>query len=208
LSFGPDIRVADHSCECCRIALAAAPGGGVAALWRHVFEPNERDHAFARWAASGVSQHTAVPVRATLDRWALDACPHHGPGLAAASDGGWHAVWFGIRQGQAAVRYGRLDASGQPSAQMPVRALPDPQAEHADVAALGDRVVVVWKSFDGQRFVLRAWASRDGGRQFELRDLATTTLHNDQPRLLTHGGRFWVVWRDVQQTRVEAIDVP
>lgn len=208
LSFGPDIRVADHSCECCRIALAAAPGGGVAALWRHVFAPNERDHAFARWAASGVSTHTAVPVRATLDRWALDACPHHGPGLAAASDGGWHAVWFGIRQGQAAVRYGRLDASGQPSPRTPVRALPDPQAEHADVAALGDRVVVVWKSFDGQRFVLRAWASRDGGRQFELRDLATTTQLNDQPRLLTHGGRFWVVWRDVQQTRVEAIDVP
>jgi len=117
-------------------------------------------------------------------------------------------VWFGIRQGQAAVRYGRLDASGQPSVYMPVRPLPDPQAEHADVAALGDRVVVVWKSFDGQRFVLRAWTSRDGGRQFELRDLATTTQLSDQPRLLTHGGRFWVVWRDVQQTRVETIDVP
>jgi hypothetical protein len=27
-SFGPDINVADHACECCRIALSPLPGGG------------------------------------------------------------------------------------------------------------------------------------------------------------------------------------
>lgn len=42
-----DFKLADTSCECCRIALSVDARGRVAALWRHVFPPNERDHAFA-----------------------------------------------------------------------------------------------------------------------------------------------------------------
>ncbi|MDZ4251017.1 MAG: hypothetical protein U1A72_00390, partial [Sulfuritalea sp.] len=108
-TFGPDIKLAEHSCECCRIALAPTPQGGLAALWRHVFEPNLRDHAFAILGAE-----SKEPVRASFDDWRLDACPHHGPGLAAAQAGGYHAVWFGEKAGRAAVRYGRLDADGRP----------------------------------------------------------------------------------------------
>ena len=70
LTFGPDIRVADHSCECCRIALAPAPGGAMAALWRHVFDPNERDHAATRiprrWCGPRTSVGLWTPVR-TMD---------------------------------------------------------------------------------------------------------------------------------------------
>lgn len=205
LTFGPDTRVADHSCECCRIALAPAPGGGMAAMWRHVFDPNERDHAFAAWSSRSKA-HSPV-IRATNERWALDACPHHGPGLSPASDGTWHAVAYGIQQGQSAVRYSRLDAQGRPIAQS-VRALPDADAEHADVWALGGQVVIVWRRFDGQRFWLRAWVSSDGGRTFALRDIAQTALANDQPRLIAHQGRAWVVWRDVERTRVEEVVKP
>ena len=46
-TFGPDIKLADHSCECCRIALANGPDGNLRAMWRHVFESNVRDHGFA-----------------------------------------------------------------------------------------------------------------------------------------------------------------
>jgi hypothetical protein len=38
-SFAPEVRVADYSCECCRIALAADRDGAPIALWRHVFAP-------------------------------------------------------------------------------------------------------------------------------------------------------------------------
>ncbi|WP_374674380.1 hypothetical protein [Ideonella sp.] len=208
--FGPDTRVADHSCECCRIALSPAPGGGMAALWRHVFAPNERDHAFARWSASPDAPATPSvdPVRATEDGWRLDACPHHGPGLSPAAGGGWHAVWFGVRgldaQAQAAVRVGRLDGQGRPAG--PVQVLPDPAAEHADIASAGEQVVVVWRSFDGDRTRLRAWVSTDGGRQFRLREIDATPLDNDHPRLLVRGGRFLVFWRTRQGAVVH--DVP
>jgi hypothetical protein len=185
-SFGPDLKVAEHSCECCRIALAPAPDGHLAALWRHVFD-GERDHAFQLLGAS------SEPVRASQDGWKLDVCPHHGPGLTPAAPGGYHAVWFGERAGQAGVRYGRLDTSGRP--QGVVQLLPDAAAEHADVISQGTRVAVVWRSFDGERFHLRAWLSQDNGASFSLRELASTTLDNDHPRLAGAGGHMVAVWR-------------
>jgi len=205
-TFGPDTKLADHSCECCRIALTQGPDGHLRALWRHVFEPNVRDHGFAKLDDG---QGAATVVRATEDDWHIDACPHHGPGLALAADGGYHAVWFGIRQegGQAApgVRYGRLQADGSPLAAS-VRRLPDERAEHADVAASGQRVAVVWRSTDGMATTLKAWLSSDGGQHFHTRTLAKAQGDNDHPRLAQQGERLVVVWRTEQEVQVH--DIP
>jgi hypothetical protein len=199
-TFGPDIKLADHSCECCRIALAPTPDGGMAALWRHVFAPNERDHAFA---ILGQSPPGAEPVRATFDHWAIDACPHHGPGLAAAAGGGYHAVWFGERAGKARVRCARLDAAGSPQGDVIV--LPDERAEHADVASAGDKLAIVWRSFDGQATAWRAWLSSDGGQHFSLEDLGLASEDNDHPLLARQGQRIVALWRTTQGVRVETL---
>ncbi len=210
-TFGPDLKLADHSCECCRIALAPTPSGGLAALWRHVFEPNERDHAFATFGGGALSQGStaegqvpaSVPSRATVDRWALDACPHHGPGLTPAAAGGYHAVWFGVRAGVPAVRYGRLDARGAPAGE--VQALPDLSAEHADISSAGRNVAIVWRSFDGEATRLRAWVSDDDGRSFRLRELARSADDNDHPRLVRRGDEAFAVWRTAKEVRVERV---
>ncbi len=201
-SFSPDLRLADHSCECCRIALAPAPDGGLVALWRHVFEGSERDHAFA--AVGDAAAPSPAIVRASRDRWAINACPHHGPGLAPAEGGGYHAVWFGERGGVAAVRYGRLGADGVPAGE--ARVLPDPSAEHADVVAAGRRVVVAWRSFDGSATRLRAWVSDDGGERFVLRELGRSTAENDHPRLARRDDRLIAVWRTDPEIRVVPIE--
>jgi hypothetical protein len=209
LTFGADTKVADHTCECCRIALAAGDDGYLRAMWRHVFDGNIRDHAFAKLGADG----SGSIARASNDGWHLTGCPHHGPGLAPASGQakgqGFHAVWFGSRKVQGkdklAVRYGRLAESGVPD-EATVRELPDPQAEHADVAAQGERVVVAWRSFNGEQWLLRAWVSNDGGRQFVLRDLAQTHAENDHPRLVHNNGRVVVVWRDANKVNVYEVD--
>jgi hypothetical protein len=200
-TFGPDIKLADHSCECCRIALAPDRDGGIVALWRHVFGANVRDHAFARVGTS-VGPATE-PVRATRDDWAIDACPHHGPGLAPAARGGFHAVWFGVKSGQSAVRCGQLTPAGAPTGA--VRALPDPNAEHAAVASAAGRVVIAWRSFDGQATALRTWMSSDDGANFVLRELARSALDTDHPLILTKDGRFFVIWRTADAIRVEQI---
>jgi hypothetical protein len=199
LTFGPDIKLADYSCECCRIALAPAPDGSLVALWRHVFAPNQRDHAFAPVAA----MQGPEPVRATFDRWAIDACPHHGPGLTPATAGGYHAVWFGDREGAAGVRYGRLKADGSPDGE--AVQLPDPRAEHAVVQAVGTNVAIVWRSHDGQATRLRAWLSHDDGRSFVLKDLARSADDNDHPLMARRGEQLFALWRTAQGVRVERL---
>lgn len=202
-SFGPDLKLADHSCECCRIALAPDAGGRLQALWRHVFGGQVRDHAFASLDNLEPDQI----IRATEDQWHLNACPHHGPGLARAEGPGaaaYHAVWFGARQQEGhdvlAVRYGRLKSDGSPLPQT-VRVLPDPRAEHADVASHGDAVAVVWRRSEGRSSSLRLWLSRDGGEHFDLQTLDQAEGENDHPRLASQGGRLVVVWRLPQEIR-------
>lgn len=195
-TFGADTRLADYSCECCRIAAVAEPGQGVAALWRHVFSGSVRDHAFAK---VGTSAPPALQ-RASFDGWVVKACPHHGPGLAPDPAGGYHAVWFGERDERQRARYARLAADGSP--QGPVVELPDERADHADVAVAGKRVAIVWRSFDGERMRLRAWLSDDGGRHFTLRELAATELENDYPRLVQLGERIAVIWRTENEVQV------
>jgi hypothetical protein len=166
-TFGPDYKLADHSCECCRIAMSNTPDGKVAAVWRHVFGEQTRDHAFAvlpgasSVASSSAQGQSKPPVRSTFDDWQINACPHHGPGLAAiTSQTGFHMVWFGIRkqdgQDVPGVRYSRLNANGEPLLSS-VKALPDARAEHADVLAHKQRVVVVWRSSEGSTSTLKAW---------------------------------------------------
>jgi len=205
-SFGPDIKLADHSCECCRIALAPSPDGSLVAMWRHVFAPNERDHAFAPVrpvTAAEATSAAANPARATQDRWAIDACPHHGPGLAPAASGGYHAVWFGEKAGQAAVRYGRLNADGQPVGA--VRALPDAAAEHAAVASAGRTVAITWRAFDGKAMRWRAWLSTDDGASFTPRELGHSSTDTDHPLLLQRGERIVALWRTTEGVRLERL---
>ena len=196
-TFGPDIKLADHSCECCRIALAPSPDGSLVALWRHVFAPNQRDHAFAHLAAARAGD----PVRATFDRWAIDACPHHGPGLAPAAAGGYHAVWYGERAGVGQVRYSRLAADGSPLGE--AQPLPDDRAEHAMVQTSGSRVAVVWRSFDGQATRWRAWLSKDDGRSFVMKELGRSAEDNDHPLLTLKGADIYAVWRTAKGVQVE-----
>lgn len=199
-SFGPDTKLADYSCECCRIALTATPDGQIAALWRHVTLPNIRDHAFAILNDAPTDKK---PVRATFDNWSIDGCPHHGPGITMAASGGYHAVWFGMRAGMAQVSYGKLDQTGHPVGE--VQALPDERAEHADILSNGKKLAIVWRSFDGTAMNMKAWISDDDGQHFILRQLARATGDSDYPRLLRKDGKLFVIWNTSGKRHVETL---
>lgn len=188
-TFRPEVKVADHSCECCRIAVADDVDGRPLLMWRHVFEPNERDHALAKLGPDG--RPIAGPMRVTFDRWRIDACPHHGPSLAVAPDGTRHAVWFNERDGEGRVFYGRL-AGGRVEGQ---RAIGGERAAHGDIAVSGTRIATVWKEFDGERTRLRGELSDDGGKHFRAIDVAATDGASDQPRVLRRGDALFVFWR-------------
>ncbi len=192
-SWQGDFKLADNSCECCRIALALDARGQPAAMWRHVFEPNERDHAFASLSPEGGTK----PTRVTFDRWAIDACPHHGPSLAIANDGTRHAVWFTQRDGKGRVFYGQLGDPGPTN----VRELPA-GASHADIAVDSDSLAIAWKRFDGETTRVETWLSHDAGKSFVPGPVLRTAVESDQPRVVAARGRTYLLWRQADKTSV------
>jgi hypothetical protein len=190
-SFQPERKLADHSCECCRIGTALDSDGAPLFMWRHVFAPNERDHAIVRVKPDGSPE---TLLRATFDHWKLDGCPHHGPSLAVGSSGERHAVWFNQKDGEGRVFYGRLGRSPDVDAVASQRQVGGPRAEHADLAVSGQRVALVWKEFDGERTHLFADLSGDAGKTFKTVELAASAGVSDQPRALTHGDKLYAFW--------------
>lgn len=193
-SFQPERKLADHSCECCRIAATVDGDGAPLFMWRHVFEPNERDHALVRLRPDGAPE---AVVRATFERWKLDGCPHHGPSLAVDAAGTRHAVWFNQKDGEGRVFYGRLAVDGEGVSGQ--RAVGGARAEHADLAVAGRRVALVWKEFDGTRTRLLAEVSDDGGATFRARELAASEGASDQPRALARGDALFAFWRSERE---------
>lgn len=198
VSFQGDYKIADHSCECCRIGLSLKPDGTPVALWRHVFAPNARDHALIELVPDG---KVGSPTRATFDDWRVDACPHHGPSLAYTDDGARHQVWFNVAEGEGGVFYAATDSTG--SLKNPVR-LGSPQAAHADVAATGKTIALAWKQFDGKSTRILSRLSEDGGRSWQDKELAHTSGTSDQPRLLVSPAsaapaRIFLVWRTLNE---------
>jgi len=189
-SFQAERKLADHSCECCRITSAVDRDGTPLFMWRHVYAPNERDHALARLAADGTP---ASVQRATFDRWKVDGCPHHGPSLVVDAAGVRHAVWFNQKDGEGRVFYGRLLAGAEirVEGQRPVGG---PRAAHADLATAGGQLAIVWKEFDGERTQLRGLLSGDGGQHFDELSLAATEGASDQPRVIQRQGKLYAFW--------------
>jgi hypothetical protein len=188
-SFAPNRRVAHHACECCRLAVAAAPGGGAAMLWRHVFTPSIRDHAFALLGPAG-----ADPVRrASHEGWEIDGCPHHGPAVAPAAGAGYHMTWFTAADARPRIYYGLLDRQSGETRNL--REIAGARATHPYIAGTGDLVVIVWKELDAGRTTVHGAISTDGGETWsDRRSLATTEGPSDQPFLLTHDDAFYLAW--------------
>jgi hypothetical protein len=203
-SFSGDRKIADHSCECCRIAAATDANGVPWLLWRHVFEPNQRDHALAKLSLDGIPVSVG---RATFDRWQVDGCPHHGPSLAIEGNGTRHAVWFNVKAGQGHVFYGRLVGEGDLIRVDGQQTVGGERAAHADIAVSGQRVAIAWKEFDGEKTRLRAQVSTDGGVSFRPLELASADGISDQPRLLKRGELMQVFWR-TEREGMRLFDLP
>lgn len=184
--FGPNRRVAAHSCECCRLALAWRQGVPLA-FWRQVFGGNVRDFAIAR-----LTEPVSIE-RASDDDWRIDGCPHHGGALAADERGALHMVWFTQGLARQGLFYRRLDG-GRFS--VPIKFGNDAaQAGHPVVLAIGRNVTVAWLEFDGQANRVRAMQSRDRGRHWTpAKTVASSEGGVDYPILLARRGQPWLVW--------------
>jgi hypothetical protein len=193
-SFAPNRRLAAHSCECCRIALARDTDGVPVAFWRHVFNRNIRDHALARL------DDAAALRRVSQEQWAVDACPHHGPALAIGADGTQHLAWYSGAEKLHGLFYARSRDRGQTFSAPLAFGNPDAQAGHPQVLALGARVWLAWKEFDGQQALIRAQQSRDGGGHFAAPvTLVASASASDHPLLVSDGKHIYLSWNSVAE---------
>ncbi|TVT75176.1 MAG: exo-alpha-sialidase [Denitromonas halophila] len=205
-SFAPNQKLADHSCECCRIALATDGERPPLALWRHVFPVNQRDHAIARLDPATLP--VAEPMRATHDGWVIEGCPHHGPDLSVDTGGQAHMVWFAGGGKAPGLHYGRIDpATGKRSAAH--RLSHQPGASRPQVRALGNgRVFVAWKALQPNGTVLLISESKDGGQHWSPeRTLASTAGGSDHPQMIVRQGELFLSWQ-TQADGYRLIPVP
>ncbi len=194
MQFTGDQKIADHTCECCQIATTVCKNGDLLAMWRHIFEPNIRDHAIIRLPIQKNQKFNQITLqRATFEQWALNACPHQGPAITEDENEGIHAVWFSAEKNTPSVRYGRFNQQGKPIGT--VIDLPDPQAEFADIGSNGQQIFIVWRSFDGEKFHIKLRESNLDNSQVQIKTLASTLEDNDNPRLLKWKNQTYVFWR-------------
>ena len=188
-SFGVNRKAADHSCECCRIAMAMDPSGTPVIVWRHIYGRNVRDHAVLRLDG------TSPPQRVAHDNWEIDACPHHGPALSIAADGSYHVAWFTGAASRPGLFYARSTDAGQNFSAPLAVGNAQAQAGRPQVLSIGDNVWLAWKELDGRNAVLRVQHSLDGGRSWGAPStLAQTSGASDHPLLIHHGQRVYASW--------------
>lgn len=193
-SFSANRKLADHSCECCRIALAMDTDGVPVAAWRHVYGKNVRDHAIARLDAN------ATPLRISHDDWEVDACPHHGPALSVGTDGSYHAAWFTNGKNRQGLFYARSTDKGAHFSTPLNFGNEDAQTAHPYVLSTGKSVYLAWKEFDGKHSSIRLMHSADNGATWSApKSVAQSADASDHPLLIAHGEHVYLSWNTLHE---------
>jgi len=197
-SFAFNRKLVDHSCQCCRIAMAVDDSDQVLVLWRHIYPVNIRDHAITRLDMDSMPI-TGAPVRATDDDWRIDSCPHHGPDLSAGDNDKAHMVWFTKGIKNRGLMYGRFDMAGQAlDLQHSIDA--SSTASRPRVLNVAGRVITAWKAFTGNVTELRASYSVDNGAHWSAPAVvAQTTNGSDQPFLVAHEDKVYASWHTLAE---------
>ena len=186
--FHTNKKVADHTCECCRIDTAIAKDNTPVIAWRHIFDGKTRDHAlikFKDWNTPGKMVHLGS------ENWAIDACPHHGPSLAISDIDTYHAVWFSGSEAKKGLFYAASTNSGA-SFSKPLQFGND-GASHPSVIGLGKQVDIVWQEFDGTQNSIRLMKSTDDGKNWSKPEvILQSTEKLDEPFLITDGQSIYL----------------
>lgn len=210
-SFQTEQKLADSSCECCRIATTRKPDGTVAALWRHVFAGNERDHMLAEIPKANVQPN---PRRASFGHWQIDGCPHHGAALASGGEGadwwGYHLAYFDGNDNKPGLYYSRMDGVAWVSSVPKRFGTHKNQAGHPALLSQGEKVWLVWREIEKNENLILGMFSDDGGRNWQdAKVLMRSTGKLDYPQLLSHNNQPYLLCNSVKEgLKVLALPVP
>jgi hypothetical protein len=210
-SFSLEQKLADSSCECCRIVTTNKPDGTVVAMWRHVFAGSERDHMLAeipQLTKAGQPISTPILKRATFGHWQIDGCPHHGAAIASGGEGkdwwGYHMAYFDGNDKKPGLYYSRMDGVAWASSPPKKFGNNKNQAGHPTLLAMGDQVWLVWREIELKNNMAHhsivGMFSDDGGRSWQdAKVLATSMGKTDYPQLVGVQGKAYLAWNTVDE---------
>jgi len=89
-TFHKNKKIADSTCQCCRVAIAIDHKQLPVIVWRYIFADNIWDHAIVNFKQADQADK---PIRLSHDNWHIEGCPYHGPAISIA-DGVYHVTWF------------------------------------------------------------------------------------------------------------------
>ena len=191
-TFRSDVKLQDHSCQCCRIAMALDQHGLPVIAWRQIFNKTTRDHALIRFTGPV----TFSPMlRASQDQWTIDSCPHHGPALSISETGRYHFTWFTGAAERAGIYYAHSDDGGQRFSSPLSLGDSRTQAQHPFVLSAHEQVFIVWKTFDGKSTSIQLIHSVDNGNHWSKpRTVAHSDKDSDHPFLIADGEHVYLSW--------------
>jgi len=179
-------------CSCCRTASAMNSKQNPILFARMVSDDGIRDHALIMMNQDGSWQK---PQRVTDDYWQIEACPEHGPAIAIDDKDRTHLTWFTLGNKREGIFYRQTDDFGTTlSPPMPLgnaNRLPS----HPDVLALKERVIIVWKEFDGEQTTIHAKESVNRGQSWVDKKInLKSKSKNSHPKLITNNRDIFLSW--------------
>lgn len=191
-TFSANKKIADATCQCCRLAVQNDQNERVSVLWRHIFGKNTRDHALVNIEKGELQGNLN---RLSEDNWQIDGCPHHGPSLDIDDQGRYHAVWFTAGDNRKGLFYSSSTNQGQ-SFTTPM-GLGDPyQSSHPYVLTSDNNVFVVWKEFNGEATEIKYMESPDRGDNWSTpMSISASTSESGHPLLLKDEKWIYLSWR-------------
>ncbi|NOQ93851.1 MAG: hypothetical protein GQ547_04355 [Methylophaga sp.] len=179
-------------CSCCRTATAMSKEQTPVLFARMVFDDGIRDHALIRMNQDGSWKK---PHRVTNDNWQIEACPEHGPAIAIDNNNRIHLTWFTLGNKRQGIFYRQTDDFGITLSEPMPLGNANHLPSHPDVLALQNRVIIVWKEFDGEQTTLHSKESMDAGKSWINKTIQLKSKsNNSHPKLITNTKDIFLSW--------------
>ncbi len=189
--------LASTTCDCCRLDVSLDLADSPVVLGRFLFGENIRDIGMAGFTPDG---QVKSALRVSDDEWHINACPHHGPSLSIDEQNRQHVVWFTQGERRKGLFYAQSADQGAHFSTPMGFGNSQALASHADVLAMGDRVVIVWREYDGKKTSIRMIQSQDAGAHWgAAQSVMETSSDGDQPFLISDGKIIYLSWNAADQ---------
>jgi hypothetical protein len=191
-TFHENMKLADQSCVCCRIAIAIDNNNLPVIAWRDIYGDQIRDHSIVTFKSPTQPNN---PQRLSFEKWRIEGCPHHGPALDIDTENTIHAVWFNETDSDHVLFYANNKTHTSSYTSPLGFGNPNNQSSHPYVKTTNKDVYLVWKEFDGKATRIMLNISNDNGNTWkEAQSISSTEGASDHPTLVSHKNDVYLSW--------------